>query len=397
VTSAVESVAAPRARPRIMLPDAPLRTNPRLTLIPFAGLSPEERGGLGKVTDDPTLYGAVRDEHGAVKVVDHESALLLESLREPTRPSGDLKADELSLARLVLDGVLEIETAAGEFVCGSRAYDVVCEALSPPVPTTKTARLSQAALRYAQRLDIADALRLSARLYFYGRLPATPDWLARLSSAAAIERFLGIESQGRLGRRLQRAWRTVALEPPNDGWFLWRHRDGPNGRLSGDQFKLYVSPLPESVPAAFAAAVDVAGKVGAVALKVGNDATSLLRPDKIILYFAAFDGVAAAAAQLSSELAGCPSQGVPFTAELAGSEGLLSWGMDPPRSQHMLEWQERESWRLWVTNRLALALVAARRDGGVLEPWQYALARIELEGIDATTWTPRGDLWADAT
>ena len=103
------------------------------------------------------------------------------------------------------------------------------------------------------------------------------------------------------------------------------------------------------------------------------------------------------AAQLSSELAGCPSQGVPFTAELAGSEGLLSWGMDPPRSQHMLEWQERESWRLWVTNRLALALVAARRDGGLLEPWQYALARIELEGIDATTWTPHGDLWAEAT
>jgi hypothetical protein len=397
VTSAVESVAVPRARPRPRLPDAPLRTNPRLTLIPFAALSQEERGGLGKLTDDPTLYGALRDEHGAVKVVDHESALLLESLREPTRLPGDLQADEISLVRLVLDGVLELETASGEFVSGSRAYDVVCDALSPSVPTTRTARLSQAALRYAQRLDIEDALRLSARLYFYGRLPAAPDWLARLPSTAAIERFLGIESQGRLAHRLQRSWRAVALEPPNDGWFLWRHREGPNGQASGDRFKLYVSPLPESVPTAFAAAVDVAGKVGAVALKVGNDATSLLRPDKIILYFAAFDGVAAAAARLSSELAGCPSQGVPFTAELADSDGLLSWGMDPPRSEHMLEWQERESWRLWVTNRLALAMVAARRDGGVLEPWQYALARVEFDGIDATTWTPHGDLWAEAT
>ena len=397
MTSAVESVAAPRARPRITLPDAPLRTNPRLTLIPFAGLSQEERDGLGKLTGDPTLYGALRDEHGAVKVVDHESALLLESLRQPTRLSDDLQADEISLVRLVLDGVLEVETTAGEFVSGSRAYDVVCDVFSPPPTTTKTARLSQAALRYAQRLDIEDALRLSARLYFYGRLPARPDWLAHLSSAAAIERFLGIESQGRLAHRLQRSWRAVELEPPNDGWFLWRHRAGPNGRQSGDRFKLYVSPLPESVPAAFEAAVDVAGKVGAVALKVGNDATSLLRPDKIILYFAAFDGVAAAAARLSSELAGCPSQGVPFTAELADSDGLLSWGMDPPRSEHMLEWQERESWRLWVTNRLALALVAARRDGGVLEPWQYALARIEFEGVDATTWTPRGELWAEAT
>ena len=81
MTSAAVSVAAPRARPRINLPDARLRTNPQLTLIPFAGLSPEERGGLGNLTDDPTLCGVLRDEHGAVKVVDHESAALLESLR----------------------------------------------------------------------------------------------------------------------------------------------------------------------------------------------------------------------------------------------------------------------------------------------------------------------------
>ena len=54
MTSTAVSVAAPRARPRINLPDAPLRTNPQLRLIPFAGLSQEERGELGKLTDDPT-------------------------------------------------------------------------------------------------------------------------------------------------------------------------------------------------------------------------------------------------------------------------------------------------------------------------------------------------------
>ena len=88
MTSAAVSVATPRARPRINLPDAPLRTNPQLTLIPFAGLSQEERGGLGKLTDDPTLYGALRDQHGAVKVVDHESAALLESLRRADASGG---------------------------------------------------------------------------------------------------------------------------------------------------------------------------------------------------------------------------------------------------------------------------------------------------------------------
>ena len=53
-----------------------------------------------------------------------------------------------------------------------------------PMPTTKTARLSQAALQYAQRLDIEDALRLSARLYFYGRLPASPRWSTTAVGAA---------------------------------------------------------------------------------------------------------------------------------------------------------------------------------------------------------------------
>ena len=147
--------------------------------------------------------------------------------------------------------------------------------------------------------------------------------------------------------------------------------------------------------AAFGAVVAVAEEVGAEALKVGNDATSLLRPDKIVVYFGDFESVSAAATRLAAELAGCPGHGVPFTAELAQSNGLLSWGIDPPRSEHMLEWQERESWRLWVTNRLALALVAARRDGGPLEPWRYALARIELDGIDTATWAPRGDLWEE--
>lgn len=384
-------MSAATLEPRIKLTDARLRANPRLTLISFAALSEEERAGFGDLTADPGLYGGLRDDRGGVKVLDHESAALLETLRRPTTVPGGLGADELSLARLVLDGVIEVETAAGEFVSGSRAYNVLYGAPPAPPATTKTARLSQAALQYAEQLDIEDPLRLSARLYFYGRLPVSPQWSARLPSRTSVARFVGIDHSGRLVHKLRRSWRAVDLQPPNDGWFLWSAR-----RLSEDRFKLYVSPSPESVPDAFAAAVTVAEEVGAVALKVGNDAASLLRPDKLVLYFADFERVSAAAADLAKALAGCPGQGVPFTAELEDSDGLLSWGVDPPRSEHMLGWQERESWRLWVTNRLALGLIAARRDGGPLEPWRYALARVELDGIEAATWAPRGDLWDEA-
>jgi hypothetical protein len=68
---------------------------------------------------------------------------------------------------------------------------------------------------------------------------------------------------------------------------------------------------------------------------------------------------------------------------------LLSWGIDPPRQKGALSWQERESWRLWITNRLATAILAAKKtqsDG--LEPWRFALERLRLENVDTETWTP---------
>ena len=393
--SAAAVDSAPRPRPRTTLLGAYIRANPRLTFIPFHSLSDQERSGFGSLAHDPALQGVVRDEHGAIKVADQECARLLDSLRQPQRVEGELAGDEVSLVRLVLDGLLEVECGAGDFVSGSRAYNIVCNAFSLPEPTTKTVRLSQRALQYAQALEIEDALRMSVRLYFYGRFAISPSWLARYPTRESIERFLHIERGGTLERKMRRAWRAVDLEPPNDGWFLWASRQPPSGKRS-DRYKLYVSPLPESVPVAFSAAAGIAEEVGAVALKVGNDAHSLLRPDKIVLYFSDLDRVFAAAARLAQELAGCPGHGVPFTAELTGSDGLLSFGLDPPRAEHALAWQDRESWRLWLTNRLAVALVAGRRDGGSLEPWQYALARLELDGIDPSTWIPPTDLWDEA-
>jgi hypothetical protein len=386
---------AARARPRAALRGARIRANPRLTLIPFVSLSDEERAGFGALASDPAQHGVVRDQHGTIKIADREFERLLDQLRDPQRVDGELAENEVALVRLVLDGLLEVETASGDFISGSPAFEVVCGDFSLPAATTKIARLSQMALQHAQALEIDDALRLSVRLYFYGRLAATPGWLARYATRGSVERFLEIEPGGTLARRMRRTWQIVDLAPPNDGWFLWRSRE-PSNNKRNDRYKLYVSPLPEAVPAAFSAATKAAEETGAVALKVGNDATSLLRPDKIVLYFSDRDSVFAAARRLAHELAGCPSHGVPFTAELADSGGLVSYGMDPPRPEFALVWQERESWRLWLTNRLAVALLAARRDNGPLEPWQYALARLEIDGIDPSTWAPSADLWEEA-
>ena len=55
-----------------------------------------------------------------------------------------------------------------------------------------------------------------------------------------------------------------------------------------------------------------------------------------------------------------------------------------------------------MTNRLATALLAARREarsseaGPAMEPWQFAVERLRLEGFDTTSWTPSPRIWKDA-
>jgi len=171
---------------------------------------------------------------------------------------------------------------------------------------------------------------------------------------------------------------------------------GPGDRGSSN-YKLYVSPQCDEVPEALAAIVETLSRMPQSCFKIGSDVYGLLRPDKIIAYFTNFEQLEEAAQKLYTRLQGCSVQGVPFSAELAG-DGLLSWGMDPPRAQRTHGYQEQESWRLWLSNRLALALVGARNSpsgANAVEPWRFALDRMALEGVDTATWTPRPDIWSD--
>jgi hypothetical protein len=52
---------------------------------------------------------------------------------------------------------------------------------------------------------------------------------------------------------------------------------------------------------------------------------------------------------------------------------------------------------MWVAERLAEYLVTAGRTGlSSPEPWQYALERLRVGGVDTTTWIPSANLWSDA-
>jgi hypothetical protein len=239
-------------------------------------------------------------------------------------------------------------------------------------------------------------------MYFYHRLPASPDWRRRLATPEDVAAHLGT-APGQPGfSALERDWSPVVLAPPYDGWQMWRRRrEHEREKAVVDTpiaYKLYVSPRTEVLAEAFAATCDAALEANAPRFKVGKDVYGLLRPDKVVVYFSRFEDLQAATDRLHRRLAGCPAHGVPFTAEL-DCEGLLSWGTDPPRDAQMLDWQERESWRLWLTNRLATALVAARTSRlRNVEPWRFALERVRLEGVDTRTWTPDPAIWGtDAT
>jgi hypothetical protein len=380
---------------------ARFRANPRYELVLFDRLPSDQQAVLTDLRADPDFYGILRprDSSGlAIKSVCRDTALLYLTLQEPGALPGYVAANRSpdtnqSIAEMVLDGVLEImRSVDGAFVSGAEAYSLLYTDRQLDCAVGKLARLSTDALRYGQALEIEDAGKLSARLYFYNRDPASPRWLRDLPNEDAVLEWMGLTVGSPLWRRLRLTWSEVPASERSEGWRVW-HRRNSQSRSAQTYFKLYVSPLAKTIPEAFARTLEMLSASHALRFKIGRDVYGLLRPDKLVAYFPTFEAVAEASESLRAVLHDCPAHGVPFTAELT-DDGMLSWGMDPPRDQHLLGWQEFESWRLWLTNRLATSLIAARAaKTGPIEPWRFAMERIALEGINTATWTPSLAIW----
>jgi hypothetical protein len=371
------------------------RSNPNYELAPFDRLPSEQQVLLKDLTNDPDFFGILVSRTPgtqAIKSVGRDTALLLQSLVQPgalpssVRASSDDETNQ-AIAQLVLDGVLEISQGE-KFVSGAEAYPIIYPNTVNAEPLGVLPRLSLDALKYGQALEMDDPLSLSMRLYFYNRVPMTPEWSRRLPSENHVTDFLGISGSGKLKHAFKH-WTFVEGDSPYKAWFHWYSRRGrPPSAVRQIGYKLYVSPHPDAMPAAMRAVVESLDDRAAYAFKVARNAVELLRPDKLVIYFWDFDGLQRAAEKIAAALSSCAVHGVPFTAALDDS-GLLSWGIDPAPEKDALAWQGRESWRSWITNRLASALVSARnRCPADLQPWQFALERLRLANIDVDTWSP---------
>jgi hypothetical protein len=369
------------------------RANPSYELLSFDRLPAEQQELFFSLKSDPNFYGVLRPREGSqlpLKSACRDTALLFLSLQAAGKlPAFVASAPELSanrdIAALVLDGVLEIEHE-NEMLLGAAALNAICEPPETAGPEGELSRLSGEALLYAQSLPFQDASRIAARLYSYGRIPQTTTWQRKFPDEQAVRRCLGVHDGARNTASLAGHWTELPADPENDGWIFWQRRRNSMERRT-ETYKLYLSPHPSFLGEAFDALVAEVDSGGALAFKVGRNLAGVLRPDKIIAYFSRFDQVQNTAERILARLDGCAAQGVPFTAQI--DRPLVSWGIDPPEENDMPTWLARQSWRLWVVNRLAVALLTARNTPGRnVEPWKFAMDRLSLEGVDPSTWTP---------
>lgn len=365
-----------------------LRSNRRFRLAPFDQLDEREQGRLRALASEPDFYGLLApppDSELPAKSVSREAALLFLTLREPAcipHLLGSIFGADVQdrVRELVLDGVFEIERE-GKFVSGAAAFPGDFGG-GRKAPHSRVAQLSSDAIVYAAALEALSVSELAARLYMYNRAPATPSLERRFAEDdRLLEHLAGSTATI---RQLEAHW---VREISQESWLMWRRSEG-DARL---RFKLYVSPLLDNLPQAFQIAVDAFIRVKCSTFKVGRTAFGLLRPDKLVAYFASLEQLQEAAESIRISAAGVAAQGVPFTGAI-DPEGLVSWGMDPPRLEQVLPAHEHQSWRQWVAGRIAVFILAARESGAEDIPG-FVLQRIGLDGVDTATWSPNLAIW----
>jgi hypothetical protein len=395
----MQQVEKPGIHPN--LGGAVFRANHALRLVALDKLTAPERALLDGLERDADCVCVLRPRsrrHGNYRAVDRATAELFRRCLTPRRLPARFRdiqdeATRAGLARLVLDGVLEVR-AGRAYVSGLRALREVIVSRPAPEARHPLNRLAHAALEYGARLPHQSGAELSARLYFFNRTPVTPELRRAIRGSRDALAYLRLDLDDETGRLLRRSWSTPTHTAAEGDWLMFLSRAAlePTSR-SDFTHKLYLSPVVDGLRATLHTTIAVLASYGAPPFKVGSDAYSLARPDKLVVYFTDRGQLLQCAAALRARLSPIAAQGVPFTAPL-DETGLLSCGTDPPAESQLLRGRESDSWRTWLTDRLASSLLLAKRTPGSPDAVRdFALARLALDDVDTSTWTPT-DAWS---
>lgn len=367
-----------------------LRANPSYRAVPWNRLAPDARRDLAVSYDSFGVLLPVDGQGLPPVAIDRDTALLFLSLSEPG-PAPDFafsNSEEAAstLRRLIFDSILQLEHADA-FISGAEA----CARLGVEDLGERNglAKLSMEALSYGAALIDVDGASLMQKLYTYNRRPTTPALRRQLPNSEACLTFLGLASECGVRKVIDRHW--SGDDDDSSPWLVFTRR-APQRERTTQSCKLYVGLTFEELAKCMPAIADALGRSAASQFKVGTDLDGLLRPDKFVAYFPNKAALHDAGRELLPIIADRAVHVVPFTAAIAPS-GALSWGMDPQNAW----FGDRQSWRQWICEKLAAALVAARSSTAeTVAPWQFALERLRLEGVDTDTFMPTGN-WSGAT
>jgi len=274
------------ARQRIL--EGRYRASGRFKVVPYLDLGVREQRLLVSLdSGEPERSGVLVPTRAGVsaRAVDGDTIRLLASLSQPGPLPHNLmialgNRGPTTIARMVLDGVLEVE-ASGRFLTGADASPTVFgRALSLP-RASGCGAMSLAAVEYGASLRIDDPIVVSRRMYRFNTQPATPQQRRRFPDRRAVAGLLGLDvlDDRVLGR--------PGLEPDEGGgWFSWTLLGPDVPPHEGPYFKLYVSPPVERLAETFRVVSSLlVNRTGAVSFKVGANLRGILRPDKLVAYF----------------------------------------------------------------------------------------------------------------
>jgi hypothetical protein len=371
------------------------RTGKQYILVEANQIYQSGQNALVDILEDEDIFGIFvptnPNSNSAHKIAYKEIALLFYFLQTAGRLPLFIQRnydDEINriLAKLVLDGILEIEWQ-GEFVSGVLAQEALYEQVSKiNTEYSHIINISTKAINYGLNLQDIDTRSLATKVYCYNTLPVNETAFINLKDSLTIEKFLGIDNN--FQRKRLKGW-TKQVPSDKFSWLSWfiNGSESKANYVENSTYKIYISPTIESMPLAFLSFLEVLPQTKAFSFKVGAERQGLLRPDKWIVYFQNQKDLMDAAQLFKPAFANFPVQGVPFTAPL-DTKGILSWGIDPPRKE-VLENIEGGSWRANVSDKIAIAIGQAKEAKMEnAEAFNFVMNKLFLDNIDSSTWTP---------
>ncbi|NCD68258.1 hypothetical protein [Mucilaginibacter agri] len=255
-----------------------------------------------------------------------------------------------------------------------------------PIFSDANRMLSFKAIEYASNLALLGVKNIGTRLYLYGRIPISPDWLLQFPQSKTLYEAIIVNNQN-AAELLTSQWIEKQAPIHNDRWTIFLNKNWERKSFSSAPYKLYVNLHPDSILDEFNTVVNHFATFDVPIFKFSKDVFNLLRPDKIVAYLMDFNTLITLGKALSVALKSAKVQPLPFTAAFDES-GVVSCGFDPPAK--LTQSFAATSWRSVITELIARALSEGYRSNMARkELVQNVNFKLDAIGIDTEKWLPK--------